>query len=160
LAVVANGATEPGVRMCQENLTLAQSTGSSPKLIVAALIELGYAWSAARAYKQASVALHDNLDLLRALGEKSLTADALLLAATIAEGEGNTQRAARCLGAADALYTRHSALQSIVYLLAYAQTHTNIRASLDEEAFRTAWQLGRAMSLAEALHYAADDTNI
>jgi tetratricopeptide (TPR) repeat protein len=160
LAAVAGGAVSRGVAMCQENLDLAQATPQDSAWIASALIWLAYAWCAAGAYKQATSAYHDSLPFVQERGENVLTADALLVAGIIAQAEGRTQRAARCIGMAEVLYTRNWALRSIIYLLVYAQTGTGIRAVLEAASPTGAWEERRALSSEEAIQYLLHDANI
>ncbi len=78
--------------------------------------------------------------------------------ASLAAAEGQAARAARLLGAAEAVRTASDVALAPVYRRDfYGAIIETVRAALDEETLKVAWAAGRAMSLQEAGRYALGD---
>jgi tetratricopeptide (TPR) repeat protein len=101
-----------------------------------------------------------HLETLYALRDTWILAYNLTWLATIAVAEGHFQRAARLFGAAEAMREATGAMiQFPPDRELYQQQVARVRAQLDPESFELLWAEGRAMSLFEAVTYAAQPAN-
>lgn len=97
------------------------------------------------------------LTLAREMDDRRIIALALEKLAGVAEGLGRGERAARMLGAAEALReVIHIQIESIDRG-DYDRILAKTRARLDRDTFSDAWAEGRAMGLEKAIKYALDD---
>jgi hypothetical protein len=71
--------------------------------------------------------------------------------------EGDSERAARLLGAAGGQATPFSAPTDPASRADYERTLAAVRAGLSEEGFAAAWAEGQAMTLEQAVAYASED---
>jgi hypothetical protein len=106
-------------------------------------------------YGAARACYEESLTLLRELGHvRRYIADSLRLVAALAAAQGEPERSARLLGAAEAL---RDAIGTPVDPADRADDERNVsavRARLGEEAFEAAWAAGRAMTPDQAAAYA------
>jgi hypothetical protein len=72
----------------------------------------------------------------------------------------DVRRAARLFGAADALRATSMAAMTAQEHEEFGRAVATIRDKLDDTAFATAWTEGRAMTLAQAIAYAAVSTEV
>jgi len=93
----------------------------------------------------------ESLDRWRRLGEKLHVAGALLGPASVALAGGQAARAARLLGAADALHEAVGAVPPADLPGGLGGGVATARAALGEEAFAAAWAAGRTLSVEEAI---------
>src|SRR5262249_3494999 len=112
-------------------------------------------------YTRAQVALGECLPLSRDLGHDGAIADALVIAAGLADAQRHWERAAALLAAADTILERFRLVYRIVDPSSYAEDTRRVavvRTRLSEQSFAKAWARGRAMPRAQAIAYAlADD---
>jgi hypothetical protein len=78
-------------------------------------------------------------------------AESLEIAARLALAEGWPERAARLLGAADALRDAIGAPLPPVYRAAHEHDMATARTALGDAAFAAAWAAGRALALEQAV---------
>jgi predicted ATPase/class 3 adenylate cyclase len=125
-------------------------------LLQIALDNLGWA-ALIRGDHQKAEALHEeSLVLCRELGDKLIGLESIEGLACVAGAEGAAERAARLLGAAEALReaagyqqaTRTRALREPYFTVARART--------GEKAWTAAWEEGRSMNFEEAIAYALE----
>jgi tetratricopeptide (TPR) repeat protein len=104
----------------------------------------------------AARALHEeSLELRRQEEDKRGVALCLARLAGVAVGQGQLERAARLLGATEALLEACSArMDDPLERIDYDRNVAAARAKLGAEAFAAAWAAGRAMSLEQAIAYA------
>ncbi|MGI8404565.1 MAG: ATP-binding protein [Thermomicrobiales bacterium] len=140
--------------LAQEAIALARES-TLPVPIADALITLGEIASARSEGQHAVAVLREGLYTSRDAAYQLGLADAMTGLADVAASTGDPLRAARLLGAVDALAARlgvsrlpHQALQ--------LRATTATQAGLDEQAFATALAEGRALSLNEALAEAGE----
>jgi len=88
------------------------------------------------------------------LGRRSAVANMLENFAFIARAEGQPQRAARLLGAADAMREEIHIDMAAWEREEYDREMATLRASLPREAFAAEWAAGRALTLDEAVDFA------
>jgi len=72
-------------------------------------------------------------------------------------GQGQSQGAARLLGAAQTQLTASGASWWPADLVEYEQNLAAVQTALDQEIFAAAWKEGQAMSLEQAIAYALDN---
>jgi hypothetical protein len=77
--------------------------------------------------------------------------------AWVACAEGRVERAARLLGAEEALRERVGAIVPAVIQAEHDRAAATVRASLPEPALAALWQEGRAMTLPQAVAYALEE---
>lgn len=98
--------------------------------------------------------LHDRLERLSPESDPHEIAFLLEEAATFAAAEGFAEKAAELFGAAEAIREKIGEPVPHSVQADYEETLTSARAPLGEEAFAVAWELGRRMSVEEAIQFA------
>jgi tetratricopeptide (TPR) repeat protein len=73
-------------------------------------------------------------------------------------GPGGAERGARMLGAVEALLETIGAVLDADDRLPYERSVASVRAQLGEEAFKRAWEKGRAMSMEQVIAFALEGT--
>ncbi len=125
--------------------------------IYRALLALGFIMLEQDHLARAAELYHEGLTLQRQLRFQQHSADGLEGLAGVAVAQGQPERAARLLGAAEALRESIATPRWHVYQTNYERTLAAARAQLDDEAWAAAWAVGRAMSLEQAVAYALED---
>ncbi|HEV8637382.1 MAG TPA: LuxR C-terminal-related transcriptional regulator [Chloroflexota bacterium] len=95
-----------------------------------------------------------SLALYRELAADRGTATCLVVLAKMALGQQQPERVARLLGAAHAIGESTGSPLQLLDRADYDRSLSAARAMLGEEAFRTAWTAGRAMTSEQAVEYA------
>lgn len=108
-------------------------------------------------YDQAEDLLLKDLEMFRELKLNYLMAYDISFLAGPAAAKGDLRRAARLLGASEALLESMGTKLFPVDQLEVNRYRNFVREQLDEETFTTAWAEGRAMSLDDVLAYASDN---
>lgn len=93
----------------------------------------------------------------RELGDARVVVDGLEISALLALTVGQMDRAARLLGAADALRETIGQPLSPSERAGVDVDVATVRTALGDDAFTAAWAVGRAMSLEEVIAYALED---
>jgi hypothetical protein len=128
--------------------------------IAGSLVFLGYLSARGADYAKAAALARKSLTLYRELRETVGTQYCLLVLALVAKAEGSLERAARLVAAADDLRLRLIppvwSLRPFVF--DFAGETALVREKLGEEAYGRAWSQGKAMSLAEAIAYALEES--
>lgn len=111
--------------------------------------------------EQARAMYLESLALARQLGHRLTVAFILLDGATLAAQQREPERAARLLGAAEALretigLTRKPSVATATGV-SYEPTLANVRAALGDQRFERAWQAGRSMTLDQVIEEAMWD---
>jgi len=101
--------------------------------------------------------LVEGLTILHGLGDRPGVIESLEGFAGVAAATATPRRAARLLGAADALRQEIGNARSVDASIAYERQVKSVRAILTDEAFEQAWNEGRAMSFDDAVRYALDE---
>jgi hypothetical protein len=122
--------------------------------IIHALGALGHVAREMGDYAGASVRYRESLAVRRELEDASLIALSLEDFAILAGRQKQHERAARLLGAAEALCQTLGRTPPLTDPGQYAHTVDSARDALGEEAFAAAWEKGRAMSLERMVEYA------
>lgn len=119
---------------------------------------LGEVEARAKHPERAAGRLLESLDAFRRVGDRVSLAHVLLCLAAVEAARHRTLRAVRLAGAGRALAETLDA--PYVYALATADEHATVvedlRKAAGDEAFRTEWMAGRAMSVDEAVSFALD----
>jgi tetratricopeptide (TPR) repeat protein len=105
-------------------------------------------------YDRAEAIILEGLNPARELGSGYQIAYSLALLAGPVGAKGQPERAARLLGASEAVFEAWRVGPVTADQLEIDQYMADVRAQLDEAAFEAAWAEGRAMSLEEAVAYA------
>ena len=108
----------------------------------------------------ATAHLTESLALRRELGERLGIAECLEGLATVAAGTGQPERAARLLGAAEALREAIGAPLPPVDRPDHDDDDSATRAALGEAAFAAAWAAGRALTVEQAVAEALGDPSL
>jgi non-specific serine/threonine protein kinase len=111
-------------------------------------------------YAAARTLLIECLETAWELGDKFLAMSSLEYLAWLAHSQGQSERAARLYGTADVLRTTFGYTFSPSDQNKYAPRTTAVRAALSDDAFATAWESGRAMTMAQAIEYALGRSDI
>ena len=99
-----------------------------------------------RRSRRAAALLDEAMALYRVLGNRLGTAMCVAAMSGVALGQGVAQRAARLLGAAQALLESVGALLDPADVMEYRHNEATARARLGEAAFLVAWAEGHAMT--------------
>jgi predicted ATPase/class 3 adenylate cyclase len=154
--------------LAQEEINAAQAYAEESLVIARELgAAQGIAWSHARRadvaaaqgdYATARELFGDGLVMLRNHGDETGSARLLEGFASLAATQGQAERAARLLGAAEA-GRRVIDFERRLPLARgwYGRELTSVRAALDEATLEAAWAAGRAMTLEQAIAYALEE---
>ncbi len=140
----------------EEGLTLARKTGFHHG-IAHALEMLGRVQVAEGDLAEARPLLATSLRMLQERGRTQCCAHNLEGFAYLALAEARAQRAARLLGAAEAVLTSSKTFLLTTERVRQDRTLAAVRAALSEEAFTAAWAEGGALSLEQAVEYALEE---
>ena len=141
----------------EESLSVAREIGDGLRESLL-LINLGFIALHEDDVEGAQAMLNESLTLALAIGHTAYTADKLWALAGAAVALGQPERAARLIGAAEALYEKKSYIPQAGDLPEFERYQASAREALDEAAYKTAWAEGRAMSLDEAIAYALEES--
>jgi hypothetical protein len=116
--------------------------------------------------ERADAHLAESLTLLRELGERWASVQALEMSARLAaedrsrleNGQRGLVRAARLFGATEAIRERLAFPILSEERRSYEHGLAMLRARLDDESLAVGWAEGRAMTLEQAIAYALDET--
>jgi predicted ATPase/DNA-binding SARP family transcriptional activator len=138
--------------LLQESLALFRETGHSYIIYVLSL--RGNVEREAGDYAQAAICYQESLLLRREQGDALTTAYSLEDFAGLAGRQGQYARAARLLGAAEALAATMGRTLPVANRAEYERTVEAAHADLSAEAFAAAWEQGRTMTMDLAIAYA------
>jgi predicted ATPase/DNA-binding SARP family transcriptional activator len=144
------------VSLFEESATIFRELGDMWPLSIP-LRHLGIVASRRGDHVRAEELYRESLAALRELGEKWLISLCLEELAGAACAQGEYDRAARLWGAEETISEAIGATVRALYRADYDRGVEAGRAGLGEEAFKAAWEEGRAMTLEEALAYALDE---
>jgi predicted ATPase/DNA-binding SARP family transcriptional activator/Tfp pilus assembly protein PilF len=152
----AQGDLEMAQTLCEEGLAISRELGDRA-VTADALNTLGRIACRQDDYQTAGVRLKESLALCRHLAITGLVPQCLEGCAAVAQAQGQSRRAARLFGAAEALRDASPAPRPAWVQAEHERRVAVVRAGLGEEAFAAAWAVGRAMTLAEAVSDAAEE---
>jgi DNA-binding SARP family transcriptional activator len=124
------------------------------------LRHLGIVASRKGDHARAEELYRESLAALRELGEKWLISLCLEELAGAACAQGEYARAARLWGAEETICEAIGATVRALYRADYEQGVEAAHGALGKEAFKAAWEEGRAMRLEEAITYALDEPTV
>jgi ATP/maltotriose-dependent transcriptional regulator MalT len=149
----SRGDAERAAAFYQESLDLSREERATWMESVA-LVGLGGAARQQHHYEEAEACYRESLPLLAEVGERPGAGTCLEGLASVAVAHGAPERAARLLGAVQALRDAIGAPVPPEYRAAYERTAAAARTALGEEAFTAAWAEGRTMPWEQAVTYA------
>jgi len=158
LAIIAKERQQYGraESLCRESLTVARAAGHTAQASVA-LLNLGE-WARRQGdLRQARAHLHESLRLAREIGYVHSVSVALLNLAQAMSAAGETERAARLFGAAEARFAAVGVHMPVQERAEYDRDQVAARARLAPESWERLYQEGAAMTLEEALTYALEE---
>jgi predicted ATPase len=139
-----------------ESLSVAREIGDGLRESLL-LINLGFIALHEDDPEGAQTMLKESLTLAMKIGHTAYTADKLSALAGAAVALGQPQRAARLIGAADALFESNSYIPQPGDLPEFERYKAAAREQIDKVIFETAWAEGHAMNPDEAIAYALED---
>lgn len=142
----------------QESLLFSRRSGDH-QLIALALNNLALVASAEKNHARARELYRECLNLYSKAGEKRLIAESLEGMAAALGALKYWDRAARILGAADALRDSIGFPVPTIDRASYARSLDAVRAASREQIFNAAWADGHAMTLEQAIAFALENTN-
>jgi tetratricopeptide (TPR) repeat protein len=150
--VAAQGDYDEARTVLQEGLAISREAESQHDIHILGL--LGHVERDAGNYSRAGACYRESLLLRQKKGDMLHIGCSLEDLAGLAGRQGQCERAARLLGAAEALYATLGRTLPIASAPEYERTVAASRAALGEEAFTAAWQEGRALTPDQAADYA------
>jgi predicted ATPase/DNA-binding SARP family transcriptional activator len=138
-----------------QSIALYQELGNH--FVTYVLGALGHTEREVGEYARATALYQESLRGRQKEGDKRLIACSLEDMASIFGRQGQMERAARLLGAAEALCETLGRTPPAADVTEYERTREAARAVLTAEAFATAWEQGRAMTLEQAVVYALEE---
>jgi hypothetical protein len=145
---------ERAAALLEEGLTIARGIGSWSR-VGETLCLLGLIAQRQSCYDEAARFYRDVLALEHRGREVGLV-NSLEGLGAVAAAQGTPERAARLLGAAEALREVPAVPRLPRERVDFEAIVATLRATMGEPAFAVAWAEGRAMSLAEAMEYALE----
>ena len=139
----------------KESLTLFRELGDQ-MAIIAPLRRLGYLALSDGDYEGAATLYAESLALAQEQGEESRIALSLVALAGLAVVHGQFERAATLFGTIAKLSEAHVLSMGPVDSIEHDSKLAIAREMLDVEIFTAAWTEGQAMTLEQAIAYAAD----
>jgi tetratricopeptide (TPR) repeat protein len=152
----AQGDDEKARALYEEALPLAREVEDKSSLMHM-LGALGHAARQLGDYVRARALYQESLALRQELRNTYTLAQSLEDFAGLAERQQQWERAARLLGAAEAVCADLGTALPVGFPADYWRTESGARSALGEEAFAAAWAEGRAMPLEESVRYALQD---
>jgi non-specific serine/threonine protein kinase len=146
-------------RSCLEEIIVIDRQRGSPRGLVHALTTLGDVSLHLGDIASAGACFRESLPICRELGTRLEIVVGLEGLAAVAVAQGQPQRAARLIGAAEALRASSSAPLPPEDRTKYDRSVAAVRTTLGEEAFAVAWTEGRALSLEDAVACAMEDVD-
>ena len=119
--------------------------------------EIGHVERRQGHFKQAKLNYHKTLLEWQRLGHRAAIAHELECLAMIAKAEEVEQRAAILFGAAEALRESIGLPMTPLEHMEYKREVNDLRANMDEDAFKKAWVEGRALTLEQAIALALEN---
>jgi len=141
----------------QESLVLLRELGDTSN-VARSLFNLGAAALQLGRHEEALSRFRESIALSREMEDKEDLAWCLEGFAALAAAEGNSERAARLLGAADALLDAMGGKFKPFERLLHEETVATTRGGLAPESFETVRAEGESLSLGQAVEYALETT--
>lgn len=150
-SALLRGDFEGARQLVEESLTIGRARGDAI-LACVALVNLGRIALAQGAQAEAARLLRDSLHHARATALlHPAVPEAIAWLALVASARGQLERAARLMGAADALLTHLSAVREPALPELFNQATAGVRAALGSEAYTVAYRQGAALSVEESV---------
>jgi hypothetical protein len=111
-------------------------------------------------FSAARAALKESMEIFRHRRDKRGIAEGLAGFARVARAQRDVERAARLFGAAESLHQIIGPRLNAFDHHDHASVVATLRSALGCEAFTTAWAQGRAMTTAQAIAYALEESEI
>jgi predicted ATPase/class 3 adenylate cyclase len=143
----------PARALCEESLAMYRELGDT-RGIAQSLQVLGRVALLEGNTESARSYAAETLSIYREVGDQRGGAEALELSGGIAAAEGQAERAARLLGAAEAIRQAIQCSIPPAILAGHERTVASVRAALGEERFAAVWTEGRSMGFEKAVDFA------
>jgi len=140
-------------QLFEESLASAQRL-INPYVVGRRLTRLGQVAQAQDDYERAVELIQEGLTTCMSAGDNSGATMALCALAGVALSQGQAARAARLLGAVASLEEQAGSAMWFLDRLEYQRSLTQARARLPAADFEAAWQIGRSMTLLQAVDHA------
>lgn len=152
---VANitGRNDEAQRQFRESQARFEAIGDR-RFALSAQSELGHALRRDGRLEEAETVYRQSIRGWQRTGNRGAVANQLESFASVALARGQGDRAARLFGAAAALREVAAAEMTSLERVAYDAEIERLRATLDEDAFESAWAAGRSMTTDEAVAFA------
>jgi non-specific serine/threonine protein kinase len=147
------GAYAKSAALCEESLAIFRTLGAQ-RWIAYSLRLTGHAVRLQGDLKRAAGLYRESLALFGETGDKWVATDCVEGLALIAGVQGNAERAARLLGAAEAARERFGITMPRPERGDHERFETGARDGLGDAVFTAAWAEGRVMTLEKAIEYA------
>ncbi len=122
--------------------------------------EMGHVFRKQGRYAEAVAIYHETMPVFQEMGQWAAFAHELECLAFIAGTQRQGERAAKLLGAAEALRERINSAMTLIERREYEQALDHLRAQLDKASLEKAWAEGRALTMDQALEFATKDTPV
>jgi ATP/maltotriose-dependent transcriptional regulator MalT len=149
LVALTNGKYSEAIRRGEEAATRWHALGDTGHAAAAQVIVARGALGAGDHLRTATVA-QDLLHLLSDAGDDILVCECFEIAAALAEKQGDPSRATRLLAASETMLQQISTSRWPVIQAAFERLAATTRRALGPSGFATTWEMGQALSLAEA----------
>jgi predicted ATPase/class 3 adenylate cyclase/Tfp pilus assembly protein PilF len=153
MVVYSQGDLRRAAQLTEEAVALFRELGSRGDVALG-LCNMGWIVLLQEDHARAANHYAESLSLAWDTGLNPLVQSALEGLACLAGARGETERAARLWGAAQALHEAKSIPRDTDFLAEADARISAVRLSMGEEAWEEAWRKGRAMTLDEAVSYA------
>jgi len=118
--------------------------------------EMGHLLRMQGRYSEAAVVYRETIQAYQEYGENAAAAHELECFAFIAAAQGNSERAVRLLGAAEALRERLNTDMTMIERREYEKVMSGLREQTEDEVLTKIWSEGRAMTMEQAIQLALE----
>jgi non-specific serine/threonine protein kinase len=146
---------ETAVALLGEAVAMDRRWGYDPDTAIP-LLHLGEAVLALGDHRRARACLTESLSIFTQIGNRLRTMSCLEAFAGVASKQSDPERAARLLGAADALHEVMGASQAPMARTRKDNLVAAVRSALGGDAYAECWAAGRAMSLEQGVAHALE----
>jgi tetratricopeptide (TPR) repeat protein len=155
-AALREGDYVRATQLMEESLELRRQLGNKWGVGVS-LGMLGWVAMRERDWDRAIARLGESLEVRQEIGDKGGCAWCLERLAGVAMAQGQAEKAVRLFGAAAALRASIGSVIDPADQARYKKNLNSLRAKLGRERYKAAWDIGRAMTMEQAIAYALEN---